>query len=395
MATEVVTSAVQQKLKDNSKGKDEGEKIEPKEFFWDQFLTYVSSAIVALTVLNVSVEFLRGGGVTCFPPSVRVEDGDTYEVSRGQSEYINSFCSQSVPRTEYFPIYILVHGVLLVAPHLVWSALFKGDFDSFFSIVQKLDRLRDCQTGEYNTKNVDRVTKLESEYSGKQKWIFRSYVGKLVLQALVCIGSIIFSGAFFLNFSFSFECPEDVSLDSLPEHWPVNSSLPCVYTSLRLLSLVRFADYLLLFFAIGLILFGLAWCFIRHTNELGYATIAKFAFQSCLTPQNFVFPKAISWNFGGQGRCARQETSQKRKRKCPTCCNLGHLFKPRIRDDLDFLLMRLFRADSSHGRVFKDIQVNKELRKYIDEDHQLLHLYINKQQDLRLQLEDQSKLVLS
>ena len=44
--------------------------LEQKDFFWDQFLKYISSGILALTVLNVSVEFLRGGGVQCFPPTV-------------------------------------------------------------------------------------------------------------------------------------------------------------------------------------------------------------------------------------------------------------------------------------------------------------------------------------
>ena len=39
-----------------------------KDFVWDQFLKYISSAILALTILNLSVEFLRGGGVLCFPP---------------------------------------------------------------------------------------------------------------------------------------------------------------------------------------------------------------------------------------------------------------------------------------------------------------------------------------
>ena len=42
--------------------------LQLKDFVWDQFLKYISSAILALTVLNVSVEFLRGGGVLCFLP---------------------------------------------------------------------------------------------------------------------------------------------------------------------------------------------------------------------------------------------------------------------------------------------------------------------------------------
>lgn len=69
MTTEVLTGAVKSFLDDGKGKKDEGTSLEPKEFFWDQFLKYISSAILALTVLNVSVEFLRGGGVQCFPPT--------------------------------------------------------------------------------------------------------------------------------------------------------------------------------------------------------------------------------------------------------------------------------------------------------------------------------------
>ena len=50
--------------------KTDEEVLQFKDFVWDQFLKYISSAILALTILNLSVEFLRGGGVLCFPPLV-------------------------------------------------------------------------------------------------------------------------------------------------------------------------------------------------------------------------------------------------------------------------------------------------------------------------------------
>ena len=71
MATTEVLAGAVKSFQDDGKGKkDEATSLEPKDFFWDQFLKYISSAILALTVLNVSVEFLRGGGVQCFPPLV-------------------------------------------------------------------------------------------------------------------------------------------------------------------------------------------------------------------------------------------------------------------------------------------------------------------------------------
>ena len=67
---EAVLGAV--KVIQNQEGQksDEEPVLQPKDFVWDQFLKYISSAILALTILNLSVEFLRGGGVLCFPPSI-------------------------------------------------------------------------------------------------------------------------------------------------------------------------------------------------------------------------------------------------------------------------------------------------------------------------------------
>ena len=71
MATAEMLAGAVKSFQDDGKGKnDESTSLEPKDFFWDQFLKYISSAILALTVLNVSVEFLRGGGVQCFPPTI-------------------------------------------------------------------------------------------------------------------------------------------------------------------------------------------------------------------------------------------------------------------------------------------------------------------------------------
>ena len=362
----------------NSEKKKESSSIQPKEFFWDQFLKYIASAILALTVLNVTVEFLRGGGVSCFPPSDNVainaqdlEGKMLYEFGRGQTSYINNYCARSVPSTEYFPIYILIHGLLLIVPHYIWSALHNGDFDSFFSIVDKLDRLRDSATGEYDTSNFDRVTKLELEYSNRK--IYYTYILKLLLQLAIVVGSIIFSALFFQNFSFiffcpgtnvdDFTCPEEHTDIGVPCGWPLNITIPCVYTSLRILSLVRYADFFLLMIAAGLVVYGFVWCLVRHTEQLGYLELAKFSFQSCLKPETFVFPSIVSWP---TYPCF---TSRKKDKKAVFWIqklwlvthypkiNWRQIIEPRIQHDLDFLLLVLFRADNSHGEVFKDIQV--------------------------------------
>ncbi|XP_019850595.1 PREDICTED: uncharacterized protein LOC109581174 [Amphimedon queenslandica] len=50
------------------------------------------------------------------------------------------------------------------------------------------------------------------------------------------------------------------------------------------------------------------------------------------------------------------------------------MFIPRIHTDLDFLVARLFYADSGHGQVFKDIQIHKDLDERTSQDHELLYL---------------------
>lgn len=396
MAASALSDAVAQQLeKDQKKGASdaEGGAIEPKEFFWDQFLKYISSGILLLTLLNVSVEFLQGGGVVCFSPSVQEVGSEpntsVQDFNRDQARFINSYCARSVPSTEYFPMYILIHGIFLLAPHYIWSSLSRRLW-FIFRHRSKLRPLERFQDGEYTEKNFDRAKKLEIEYGGKNRKIFYSYIAKLFLQLAVCIGSVVFSAAFFIDYSFSFKCPENFSPTAIPEDWPLRSPVTCVYTSLRLLGLIRFADYVLLLCALGLVLFGLGWCFVRHTGELGYKQIARFSFQSCLTSDSYVFPPAVQVS----SRLLRKSLCSLRGCCCcslPCSCGeafkfqISNLFNPRIRNDLDFLLLRLFRADSSHGRVFKDIQVNNELKALTGRDHQLLHLYLNVQQSIRSQ----------
>ena len=53
--------------------------------------------------------------------------------------------------------------------------------------------------------------------------------------------------------------------------------------------------------------------------------------------------------------------------------------------------MTLFRADSSHGRVFKEIQIDKELQKLRGRDHQLIHLFLNVQLDMEALIEKEER----
>jgi hypothetical protein len=144
--------------------------IRQKEFFWDQFLVYVSTIIALLTVLDVTLQFFRGGGLACQVP-VTIGEAETcgysrdnlttgdvtcgeIEISRDDVAYVNTFCQQSLSRAEYYPFFVLIQGLLLAAPQYLWASLFVGQFDFFFGLVQQLDRLRSRETGEYRAKKL-------------------------------------------------------------------------------------------------------------------------------------------------------------------------------------------------------------------------------------------------
>ena len=331
VATESLKGAVSNNSDGEGKAAAEtdaaGDKIEQKEFFWDQFLTYMATIIALLTVLDVTLQFFRGGGLSCrVPPTER--GNETIEPTRDEVSFVNTFCQQSLSRAEYFPLFVIIQGLLLAAPHYLWVSLFAGQIDFFFGLVRQLDRLRDNKTGQYRSENFEIVDKLEKHFP--QKWsvlsIFSLYVAKLAIQFVVVFISIIMNGALFRaeDFSFTFKCPRDFDASSPPEGWWLSFDVVCVFTSFRLHRTIQNFNYLLLSLAFVAVLYGLMWCVTRHAKVLGYRDIARFAFHSCLRPEDYVH---------------------------------SGFFKPRIMNDLDFLMMRLFQADSGCGNVFKDIQV--------------------------------------
>ena len=342
----------------SDKGSGEGEgsssdestgPIQPKEFFWDQFLVYISTIIALLTVLDVALQFFRGGGLACRVP-VTIDGTETcenydnstsenrvtcsdIEISRDEVAYVNSFCQQSLSRAEYYPFFVLIQGLLLAAPQYLWASLFVGQFDFFFGLVQQLDRLRSRETGEYRAKNFEIVNKLEKQFPRKWKWggIFVFYVLKLCAQLILVVIAIIINVAVFHEkyFDFSFDCPE--ILNPPPNGWWLPVRVSCVFSSFRLHKQLRGINIFLLCFAFFIILYGLLWCAKRHINALGFKDAALFAFSSCLRPTEYVDERFFHSRYSP--------------------------FSPQLKNDLDFLLMRLFRADSGHGLVFKDIQV--------------------------------------
>ena len=360
--------------------------IEPKDFYWDQILFYLVSAILGLSFLDISVEFFRGSVVQCFIP-----DGPT----RDQVAYLNNYCYGSLPDSQYYLIFILISALLIIAPHYMWNSYFGAHFDFFFDLVRKLDRLRDTKTGEYNPLNFELVKKLEKKFCKFNTWIFRLYKLKLISQLVISIVILLANWFYFSSddFNETFSCPaNDVYLNS--STWPLEGNVSCVYNSLNLLWFLRMAAFGLVSASILFIIIGIVWCFIRHSNELGAKEIAEFCDVSCLVPEEYTFPSARNvlkeiMSFGKDSRLVWQchkSTQQSfdkedQDENSGNGCSFAGFFsalsefcRPRICNDLDFLLMKLYFADSGHGQVFKDIQIHKEIQIKNEHDHELLHL---------------------
>lgn len=390
-STSDLLSAEKSKPSSSSSGSDGS--ITPKDFYWDRILFYLVSAILGLSFLDISVEFFRQTALQCFTP-------DNITI-RDQIAYLNNYCYGSLPNSQYYLIFILISALVIIAPHYLWMSYFGAHFDFFFDLVKKLNRLRDTSIGEYSPINFELVKKLEEKFSKSNTWIFRLYKLKLVGQLIFSLIVLLINAFYFRsdNFEETFLCPEDAAVIDTPA-WPIGSQVTCVYNSLTLLLFLRNTALGLVSAAILVILFGLVWCFIRHTTELGAKDIAAFCDLSCLPPEDYSYPsfrKVLKKIASCGSREEKLRGYQKRDSTTVTttedpeseargeksvCCpcfagfwkGVQEAFSPRISNDLDFLLMRLFSADSGHGQVFKDIQIYKELNEKTSQDHELLYL---------------------
>ena len=337
------------KSDDSAKGTADSS-LTPKDFFWDQMITVLVSAILGLTLLDIIAEFFSATGLQCYTP-YNVEIPDANDFTRDRAAYVISYCHQKLPRGEFFTVFLLAHGIAIIAPHFLWSSLFGGKFDHFFGLVRELNRLRNLKTGQYDAKNFEIVRKLEKEY--RQNMIYRGYKGKLFMQLLFSLTSFLLGVFFFGNDSFlsTFCCPnrcEDINA-TLPDDWPLETSLRCVYP-LRYLFVLRNLDVALVGAAIMVLIYGLlSMCMFRYPTELGYGIIANFVNKSCLTADDYVTKPWL--------------------RQFPK-------LSPKICNDVEFLLMKVFHTDAGIGKVFKEILIQREINQLNREMSELLQMFI-------------------
>lgn len=330
----------------------------PREFFWDRIVLFLSSAILGLTALDIVTELLRGGSaVVCFP-------SEDLNLSDAQGLYVNTFCAQSLPATQYFPIFVFVHGALIAVCHHFWKSSHRVQLDYFFALAAELSRLPDEETGDYPAKNYTIIKKLESEFSTySRKGLMQTYRLKLALQVLVGAASLIATSVVFTEFDVSFYCPSR-NVDTDP-FWPLKgTTVQCIFSSLRLFYLVHIADILLLVLILLVALCGLAWTFLRQPDELGYGDVARFSLEAGVGPQYFLPKPWIAGIFKDLRTSGIVETIKSR------------FLSPCMESDLDFLLILLYRSDGGLGHAFREGQVHRELQRLVESDLQLLNLHV-------------------
>lgn len=333
-------------------------KNSPKEFFWDRIILFLSSAILGLTALDIVTELLRGGSaVVCFSP------GDL-NLTDAQGQYVNTFCAQSLPPTQYFPIFVFVHGSLIAVCHHFWKSSHRVQLDYFFTLAEDLSRLPDEETGDYPPKNYTIIKKLESEfYTYGKKGLLQTYRLKLAFQVFLAVASLITTSVVFTEFDVSFYCPrKNVDLDPF---WPLNGTqVYCIFSSLRLFYLVHIADILLLTMILVVGLCGLGWTAIRHAAELGYKEVARFLLESGVGAQYFL-PKPWTANLPKDIRTEGVLVAVRLR-----------FLSPCIESDLDLLVMLLYRSDGGLGHAFREGQIYRELQRLVESDLQMLNLHI-------------------
>ena len=310
--------------------------------FWDQIIKYATSAMIALTLLDL-LSSIRGDSVQCMTPS---------NFSRDQGAFINSYCTQFTPPTDFFPFYLVAQAILIFGVHFLWYSWFSGKFHHFLALATSLDRIKDNKTGDYSLRNfVLSRTLLKSFQNSKS--IYLSYIGKLLLQFLFAALSLYFhfNDKIFGYYSAPFVCPRNNT--DIPKTWPIGTyRVPCVLTSLVLLVAIRWLNVVLLAGVIFAVMYGLLWCLWDHRSRLNWLMVARFSFESSL-PSSLYVPKVLRLRYFNRRYCC----------------------KYRIRNDFQFLFLKLYREDAGHAQVLWEVLVEDSIGKSVHRQFERLNLW--------------------
>ncbi|XP_065918454.1 uncharacterized protein [Dysidea avara] len=301
------------------------EKLQPKEFAWDESIFYLAVAIIGLSLSNFIVDFFKENksAVSCFvPPSLGF--------STDQVDYVNDYCQKSLPFTAKLPIALIIQGIILLAPHFFWKIVYGGEMDSFFQQAGDL-ALRDSRTGKYPEENFDAMKYIAKEFKGKKKMLI-SYCVKLVIQLLLIIAAIIVNVFLFNDSEIKFKC--DSANAELQFH-----NVTCSYAKLQFINILKGTDYFLLCVALLALLWGLFYCFVQSHPELQHSKFAQFCFDVCMNSRYLL----------GEHVHKLIEISKVMR------------LEDGDHNDLSFLLLKLFSTNSGAGKMFRSVQVTDDV----------------------------------
>ena len=305
-----------------------------KDFFWDQAVKLFASGMLVLTLLEV-LSSIRGEAVQCLTPE---------NYTRDQGAFINAYCTQSTHRTDFFLFLLVAQAILVYGPHFLWSSVYFGKLRYFSALVHSLDRHRDSKTGEFRSKNFVTVRALMETF-GSTRIIYFMYVAKLVAQLLVASAFIVICATVFNEYNPAFDCPADDSLHLINGTWPLDEQTVCVLSSLNVLFPVWWANFVLLTGTVVASLCGLVWCGLNHQTKLNWRQVARFALQSGIQP-SYYHPKSLKKRWFSK-----------------------YFLRYRIRNNLDFLFLRLYRDDAGRAQVLREVLIFQLIR----EQEQRLH----------------------
>eukprot|EP00118_Oscarella_pearsei_P016411 m.156066 g.156066 ORF g.156066 m.156066 type:complete len:674 (+) comp38687_c0_seq14:212-2233(+) len=319
--------------------------------FWDKIYCYLG---VMLSLVFAFAFSLGAGDFSCLIPD---------ELTKGQTKFVNDFCSGSrgITLLRAMSIFFFGSALFVLAPHILWLRLTGSYLEEFFSTSAKLSRQKNDKSKLFDIDSRKMVKSLIERYTQKN-FVFGWYKVKLISQ-------LVFSAIFFLSTVLTYTLDSDAGIlrgDYLNctltpsvynRHWFEQINLFCDHGALGnsssnsycqnetvLVPCVTSLSALLFpLWVISLILLGLCfifaicsllWCFLKAKPN--YASQARFLYSIC---SDLAF---------------YEENSSK------------------MQSDLDFLIVLLSRVDCGAGGAFFDIAKELELEKQYqkaDQEH--------------------------
>lgn len=341
-----------------------------RDFLWDKLIVYLSTVSSALAVVDFLTNLLQGGSgsAVCYVP-------EELGASRDHYNFIQMFCSQRLPISQYIPIFFLLQGISIGGLHFLWKSSFSNHFNYFFSFSKSLKRFMD-ETGEYSVHNMNIVKKLKVEFSGSSK-VFWYYQFKLAAQLFLVIGFIAVVIVFNVSEDEEFECPrarpQDNSSRIENSIWPFpGTTVNCVYLSHHLFLLISYVGAIILSLMLVILVLGLRWSFMVHPEELNITDTALFSYTTGLDSTFFVPNTAL---------CDIKQCKMELRSYYKFICSMFRHFPYRLSDhwiqnDFEFFLMLLYRVDSGLAHACKEglIQIEVSALTELDQPFRIVSL---------------------